>query len=263
MSMVCREDGLPGGQARYRTFPSPSRRAVAPLLLLAVAVLGTSCKGDSMGPIFGEDPVPTTVLVEPGSYAVQSIGEEVEFSARVLDARGEPMSDVAVHWETANPAVLEVVRPGVFRSGGVGSAVVRAIVPNGPMGEAIVQVSQVPTQLTLSAETVRLWALGQQRQLEVEVVDALGTPLLETPVIVWSTEEEAVATVSAGGEVVAVGDGTTRIVARLQESEGVRAEVQVEVSAAMTYTTCLTFSAGSGSGNGEPLCFTLNLVARK
>jgi hypothetical protein len=216
---------------------------------------------------------PASVLIAPMGR-VESINQEVTFSARVYDRAGRELSGAYLDWEVSRPDVLEEVSPGVFRSRGNGSAVVRVrastgvpgVSPEdsyqsglGPSAEFVVAVEQVPVRLDLSADLIQLWSIRQDRSLEAVVVDAMGTPMLIPPAISWMSQGAEIATVDGSGRVEAVADGTTRVVAVAGQVSGSN---QVEVSATIPYVACYSIASGAGS-NSQGQCAAVDIIVRE
>lgn len=76
-----------------------------------------------------------------------------------------------------------------------------------------------PAQVQITASTTTLTALGQTADLSARVLDGRGQPISGAPVT-WSTGNPAVAQVSPGGQVTAVGVGTAVITASSPPASG-------------------------------------------
>ena len=71
----------------------------------------------------------------------------------------------------------------------------------------------VPALIVVSPSSVMLDAIGQTVQLTAQVFDQHNAPM-SSAVVTWTSGNDAVATVSAGGQVTAVGNGSASITAR-------------------------------------------------
>jgi len=249
---------------------SNGRRVGHSLAFLIVGGGFLSACGDITAPEANE---PASVLIAPVGR-VESINQEVTFSAHVYDRAGREMSGANLVWEVSRPDVLEEVSPGVFRSRGNGSAVVRVrartgapgVSPEegyssglGPSAEISVAVEQIPVRLDLSADLVQLWSIRQDRSLDAIVVDAMGTPMLIPPTISWMSQGTGIATVDASGRVEAVADGATRVIAVAGQVSG---STLVEVSATIPYVACYSIAPAEGSQN-QGQCAAVSIIVRE
>jgi len=231
-------------------------------LLLAIGT--TACSDATTEPDqIAVQSVPTTVVIDGGRALLESIGDEVQYQARVLDQNGAPIPSASVTWETSNASVLTLVSPGSFRSAGNGTATVRARVAAGAstvVGEFAVTVTQRAASLTLTAAQPRFWAVGQRRALQVRLVDAKGVALTRTVPVSWTSSNPAVVQVDGTGTATSVADGSATITA---VSEGLTGNAELTVAATVQYQTCFTvagLSGGSPSSGGR--CVSVNVVVR-
>lgn len=240
---------------------------------LGIALLGggmlLGCS-DIMAP---EGNLPESVQISSVGV-VQSLNEEVSLTARVFDLSGREIPGASLVWEIADPEILVEVRPGLFRSIANGSTTVRARVRSGrpgvspddsylsgtgPAAEILIRVQQVPARIDFGTEPLNLWSVNQVRPLSAVVVDAMGTPVVDAPPIVWTTNGGGVVTIDEEGRVRAVGDGATTIVA---SAGGLTATSPVAVYSTIPYETCFSFST-AGSGNPLGQCATINIRVRE
>ncbi len=75
----------------------------------------------------------------------------------------------------------------------------------------------VATRIIVSPTSIALDAIGQTSQLTAQVFDQHNAPM-GSAVVAWTSGDDAVATVSAAGQVTAVGNGSTVISARSEEA---------------------------------------------
>lgn len=113
--------------------------------------------------------------------------------------------------------------------------------------------SQVPTTIELSTTSTRLTHLGETAAVEATVLDQDGDPM--DAVVAWSVGDAAVATVSAGGVVTAMGNGTTTVRARAGEAVA-SAQLTVDQEPAS-----LTVSAAAVSLSGIGATFPVAAAA--
>src|SRR5262245_5581279 len=92
------------------------------------------------------------VVVTPGTLTVNSIGQIAEFSAQVLDPRGQPFTGVTLVWTVADGTIAEVTAPGKFRAKAGGKTTVAAAVQGQPSirgtAELIVDLKIAKVEIT-------------------------------------------------------------------------------------------------------------------
>lgn len=67
-----------------------------------------------------------SIVIEPSSAILMSLGETVQLSASVLDGNGQPVSGAVVAWESSDSAVATVSEAGLVTAVGNGSATITA-----------------------------------------------------------------------------------------------------------------------------------------
>ncbi len=194
-------------------------------------------------------PVPTAVAVSPDTVMLTAIGATRQFSAAVLDQRGDAIAGATVTWSTTAPGVATIDGTGLLTATGVGGTQVQARVagPSGPlMGSADLSVTQVPAQLAklsgdLQTDTV---AGTLSAPVVVQLNDALGHGIPGAIV--------SFAVTQGGGSVAAAADTT--------DAFG-RASVVWTIGAAVGPNTLTATVAGAGIA-GNPAAFTaLGIIA--
>ena len=166
----------------------------------------------SIATISVSEPVPTTIVIEPPSATMESIGATVQLSAVVLDQRENAMPDAMVTWSSGDEAVATVDEAGLVTAVGNGMTDIAAQ-SDEAMESATITVSQVAASITITPEMTTLTEFGETVQLEVAAEDA-NEVAIDEPVITWSSGDETVATVDEAGLVTAVGNGMTDITAQ-------------------------------------------------
>jgi hypothetical protein len=216
--------------------PVPVRYPVAALAVLSMAF---ACGGD--GPVDPPDPTPepTTLSISAGDGQTATVGISLATSPAVVvrDQFGDPVSGVSVTWTpsdgTASPTTSATDGQGVATTTwtlGTGAGV--QTMTAGAAGlspvtfEATGEAGPVQS-LTLAPDTVRFASLTTVETVTATAEDEYGNAA--GGALTWVSRDEAVATVSAGGEVTAAGNGTTWVVA---EAGAMRDSVWVEVSQA-------------------------------
>ncbi len=155
--------------------------------------------------------VAASVRVEPRDTALAALGDSVSLTATVLDANDTPIEEPGVTWSSTDEAVATVSEEGVVTAEGNGTAGIVAAADEAA-DTATVTVAQAAASLTIEPEDTTLTALGDSVSLTVTVRDP-NDELVENPDVAWSSSDEAVATVSDAGVVMAEGNGSAEIVA--------------------------------------------------
>ena len=136
-------------------------------------------------------------------------GEMTSCSATAYDASNAPVYVPFFSWGSSNAGVAQVSSLGWVTAVAAGSAHVSASA-GGVSGIRSITVLAPPvaTTLSITPPSPRVY-VGGTAQLTGTVRDQYGNPM--TAAVTWSSDHPAVATVSAGGLVTAVGPGTTTI----------------------------------------------------
>ena len=158
------------------------------------------------------EPVPTTIVIDPTSATLESIGETVQLTALVLDQRENAMPDAMVTWSSGDESVATVDEDGLVTA--VGNGMTDIAAQSGEAMESVtISVSQVAVSIMITPEMTTLTEFGETVQLEVAAEDA-NEVAIDEPVITWSSGDETVATVDEAGLVTAVGNGMADITAQ-------------------------------------------------
>ena len=186
------------------------------LAALALAAL-VACGGDATDPT-GVPPQPTArvaeVRISPSTIEV-ALGGTTKLSATPRDANGRPMSGVSIGWRSLDPSVATVDAAGNVTGGALGTARIEASA-EGYAGTALVTVRTSTTPAT-GVATVSIdpgkmsLRPGTTGTLTPVLRNAQNEPVSGT--VTWSSENAAVARVSADGIVTAVALGETEIIA--------------------------------------------------
>lgn len=156
-----------------------------------------------------------SVALDPVSLALFE-GDEATLTATVRDPSGLVL-DREPTWATSNPTIATVAADGSIQALRQGLAVITATY-EGVTGSAVVLV-QAHVARVLVTPTETLLAPAQTAQLTAMAFDARGT-LLERPVE-WTSADSSVATVTAGGLVTGVDEGTTLAIATVEGVQGI------------------------------------------
>ncbi|MHB1192816.1 MAG: beta strand repeat-containing protein, partial [Longimicrobiales bacterium] len=170
------------------------------------------------------------IEVSPATATLTSKGATQAYTAVAKDAGGSVIGSVtSFTWSSSNNAVATVGSgTGLATAVGNGTATVTAST-GGVSGTASLTVTRAVAEVVIApASPGALTSIGGAVQLSAAVTDALGQAMGTS--VTWTSLDAGVATVSAGGLVTAVSNGTARIVAT---SGGVSDTVTVTVSQAV------------------------------
>ena len=159
----------------------------------------------------------TAVSVAPSPVTVV-IGQAAQLAATVRDATGATVTDRPVTWSSANPAVADVTSAGRVIGIAVGSTTVKATA-DGVSTSSAVLVNPVPVSTVAVSPADASIGAGQYTQLEAALRDAAGN-VLTGRTVTWTTDNTAIADVTASGRVLAVAPGSATITATSEGKSG-------------------------------------------
>ena len=165
-----------------------------------------------------------SVEVSPSSTSIQE-GGTTQLTATTRDASGVVLSGRTVIWSSSNNAVATVSGTGLVTGVSSGTATISAT-SEGKTGSATITVTLVPVASVDVTPSTTSVTQGSTAQLTATPRDALGNELSGRSVT-WSSNNNAVATVSSSGLVTGVAEGTAIITANSESIDGT-ASVSVE-----------------------------------
>ena len=154
------------------------------------------------------------------------IGYTAQATSITRDASTNVLSGRVTSWTSSNPSVAAIAANGVITALAAGVTTIIGT-SEGKTGAAILTVSIAPVEFVTISATSTTILVGQTTQAEASLSDINNRPLTGRPVL-YSSSNEAVATVTQGGVVRGVGVGSANINA---ESEGKGGFVTIRVSA--------------------------------
>jgi Big-like domain-containing protein/regulator of chromosome condensation (RCC1) repeat-containing protein/Regulator of Chromosome Condensation (RCC1) repeat protein len=190
-------------------------------------------------------PTVASVVVQPQAVGM-SVGNSVQFSAKVKDASGNELSGKTVVWATSAPAVATISAGGVLTAVGSGTCTVTAT-SDGIAGQASVTVAPPPdavVRFTITPASATLQQ-GTSAQLFVlaYIADGRQTNIFQ---ISWTSSNTAIASLEEAewhsARVTAVGQGSVVVSATI---DGLTVSVPVTVIPLAAAPTGLVFSAVS------------------
>ena len=180
-------------------------RKIYSLILLCTIVLFASCKE--------EEPVQVTAVSLDKTTLSLVVGTKGTLTATITPDDAETKD---VSWMSCNPAIATVDDKGEVTAVAVGKATVTVITADGgKMANCEVIVTAAPvavTGITLDKTALSLGAEDKE-QLTATIApeDATNTN------VTWTTSDDKIATVSATGEVTAIGEGVATITATTED----------------------------------------------
>lgn len=161
----------------------------------------------------------TTITVQPPFIALD-VGETRRLEATCLDENDNPLTDIAVSWESSDDAVAAVDPDGNVAGVSEGSAEITASA-DGVSEFAAVQVNRsprVPTTIKVSPLETSV-GVGGTLQLNATCFDQYGE-VMPGVVVTWSSSDPAVGSVDSAGLFDARAVGTTAVTASADEAQG-------------------------------------------
>jgi uncharacterized protein YjdB len=158
-----------------------------------------------------------SIHVSPGNKAL-FVEESFQFTAETRDASGNVLTGRPVTWSSNNEGVATVSAIGLVTALSPGGAIITATA-EGKSAPASVTVAAIPVASVDVQPTTQTLVEGQTAQLQAQPLDAGGNPLVGR-VILWSTTDAAVATVTSAGLVTAHAPGNAVIRATCEGKSG-------------------------------------------
>lgn len=153
-------------------------------------------------------------------------GLSTAVTATLKDASGNVLTGRSITWASSNTGAATVDNTGLVIGVATGSTTISAT-SEGKTGTVGITIS-APTvaEVSVTPSTAGL-VVGQGLTLAAAARDAGGT-VLQGRTVTWQSSNVAVATVSAGGQVLAVATGSASITATV---DGISGAAQISVSA--------------------------------
>jgi uncharacterized protein YjdB len=156
-----------------------------------------------------------SVVVSPASAQLQP-GASQQLTATVTMSGGVLVQNPAITWSSSNPTIVSVSAVGVATAVSPGNATITAT-SSGASASASVSVAS-PAPLPVASVTVTFNAqsltIGQSTQALAVARDANGN-ILSGKTVIWSSDDQPLASVSANGLVTALASGSATIIAKV------------------------------------------------
>jgi hypothetical protein len=160
-----------------------------------------------------------------------AVGDTARILAEGADEGGSAVEGLSVEWSSEDTDVAEIDAEGLVTAVGEGSTSIVAAI-DGMEAKTAVSVAQVMMGLAIRAERDSLTFLGDSVRLRAEGRDRLDRTI---PGVKpgWTSDDPAVATISPEGWLRAVGNGTVRVEAVLDEFENETLVVVLQLGTAL------------------------------
>jgi trimeric autotransporter adhesin len=179
-------------------------------------------------------PPVATVVVDPSTVPLQ-VGRTQQLNATTRDANNNVLTGRNVSWSSNNTSVATVSSTGLVTAVSAGTATVTAT-SEGRTGTASVTVTNAPVASVTITPNGATIGVGGVQQFSATLRDVSGN-VLTGRTITWSSSNQGVATISAGGLALGITAGTSIITA---VSEGQAASVALIVNPPPVATIDLT-----------------------
>lgn len=181
------------------------------------------------------------LTIQPVSALVIGIGRQLQFRAIPTMASGEPAAGYTISWTTSDETVATITQSGLVTAVAEGTTTIEATANGQGGGNPGKGKDTAPGQLkksaTITVDSAQVASVevdpgsaeldvGGGLTLKATVKDQDGN-VLEGRYVVWSTSDEAVATVDNSGSVTGESDGQATVVA---ESEGQSGSSSISVA---------------------------------
>ena len=155
--------------------------------------------------------------LSPIREVLHALDDTLRISAQAVDANGNPVTGIEITWSSSDESVVTVDGTGLVTAVGDGSTRVTVTAGSHSAGvELTVEQRATAIQISPAADTLR-W-LGDTLRLSAEAFDA-NEYLVGDVEFTWSSSDESVATVDAGGLVTGEGVGTVEITATVNDAD--------------------------------------------
>jgi len=158
------------------------------------------------------EPVASVRITPQQSVQIVRLGQTKQLTAECLNAAQQVLTGRTITWNSNNPVVATVSGSGLISGNALGSATISANCDNTASANITAQVTPVPVaSVTLTPSTVTL-SVGAQSQLLATARDSAGNILsLQGRSVLWTSNNEPVATVSNTGVVTGRGIGSANV----------------------------------------------------
>ncbi|HKG95189.1 MAG TPA: right-handed parallel beta-helix repeat-containing protein, partial [Gemmatimonadaceae bacterium] len=170
----------------------------------------------------------TQVTVTPKTLTVPSVGDTLRLTASVLNSAGRTVAGAVPAWHSTDPGVTQVLADG--RVIGTGAGTARVVASYDPLADTVtVTVTNAPVSVDIGPTTLAFVALGDSTQPAFDARNSRGN-LLPATSLIWTSDDPAIARVSAGAMISARDIGRTVVRATSPFNSALRDSVVVTVT---------------------------------
>lgn len=208
------------------------------IILVAVSLLLGCSDGGVSAPINVSQ-----VIVQPGTHTAV-VGDELSYSARVLDGQGGDLTGRPVTWSSSNVNVATVTSTGTVTALAVGEAVIRAT-SSGKEGLGTLTVMLAPVASVEISPTPITLIEGDSIVISAIVRDPAGR-ILEGRLVTWTSTAPTIISVDGDGQLTAIRAGQANVIATVEDRSATAAVNvnQVPVAAVSITPTAFVLEIG-------------------
>jgi uncharacterized protein YjdB len=189
-----------------------------------------------------------------GGAAALQVGTSEQLTATLTASNGEILTDRAVTWASSNLAVASITTGGLVTAVSPGTSTLSASA-GGVISNIALTVTPVPAASVTASLASSSLTIGATTQATA-VVRASNGDILSGRVVVWTSSNPGVATVSADGTVSALSPGSADITATSEGKTGT-ASVTVAAIPVASVTVALSSSSVTAVGTAQATATTL------
>jgi uncharacterized protein YjdB len=158
------------------------------------------------------EPVTSVRILPQQSVHVIRLGQSKQLTAECLNASQQVLTGRTITWNSGNPVVATVSSNGLVSALALGQANITATCDNSTSGSVTAQVTPVPvSSVTITPSSLTV-SVNSQSQLLATARDSAGNVLsLQGRSVLWTSNNEPVASVSNSGVVTGRSVGTANI----------------------------------------------------
>ena len=147
--------------------------------------------------------------LNPPSATLGSVNDSLVITVTAFNALDIPIASTAVTWRSTDSTIVKVLAPGLVRAERAGTATI--IVSSGTLSAfAMITVTNAADQVNIVLGEATLASVNDSLVPQVVVTNARGVALGASSLL-WSSDDVAVARVTATGTIIATGIGSTFI----------------------------------------------------
>lgn len=172
--------------------------------------------------------VKKVVLVNKKKLKNQTYLPNTTFAVKAV-VRPKTVSNKKLKWKSSSDGVASVSSNGIVTTKQPGTTTITAMATDGTKKKVTCQLKVITpvSQIELEEnEPVLRMKLGAKKKLQRNVFPAEAS----NKKISWSSTDEGVVSVSAGGTITAVGIGTADVIATAKDGKGAESRILIEVS---------------------------------